>query len=191
MGTSVTWHVVSVPTSPGTSRHPPRPIRLAPVPILSVAPAATLSTISPFSALFTRCPVQGPTMVVRHHPTLNWTRRQYAGNFTEPLAHPHTHPASRADNGRRWFPRGARSDCALVNIGMPHRGTRNWMLLSIATWIAHTIVIDAVPSWFIDWFYTNKNRKLWLYTEAEKYLNDRDIICIKNIFYSLKRIFFN
>lgn len=106
MGTSVTWHVVSVPTSPGTSRHPPRPIRLAPVPILW--PRRPLSTISPFSALFTRCPVQGPMAVVRHHPTLNRTRRQYAGNFTEPLAHPHTLPAGGADNGRRWFPRGAR-----------------------------------------------------------------------------------
>lgn len=164
MGTSVTWHVVSVPTSPGTSRHPPRPIRLAPVPILW--PRRPLSTISPFSALFTRCPVQGPTVVVRHHPTLNRTRRQYAGNFTEPLAHPHTLPASGADNGRRWFPRGAtRSDCALVNIGMPHRSTCNWILLSIATWIIRTIAINFV---LIHWFCMNKNCKLKLHTDGGK-----------------------
>jgi len=59
MGTSVTWHVVSVPTSPGTSRHPPRPIRLAPVFRFCLWLRCPLSTISPFSALFTRAGTDG------------------------------------------------------------------------------------------------------------------------------------
>jgi len=159
MGMSVTWHVVSVPTSPGTSRHPPRPIRLAPVFRFCLWPQCPLSTISPFSALFTRCPDSCWDWRWWFGIIQPWT--ELADNTPEisPLAHPHTYSASEADNGRRWFPRRARSDCALVNIGMLHRGTRNWMLLSIATWSR------SMP------FHPDSMILQW-----EKCLNDRDII---------------
>lgn len=168
MGTSVTWHVVSVSTSPGTSRHPPRPIRLAPVPILSVAPATTIHYLPLFRAIHSLPRAEtdgGGSASSNPEPNSPTIRRKFHRTARTP-AHP---PCQRSWQRAPLISAGStRSDCALVNIGMPHRGTCNWILLSIATWIAHTIAIDAVPSWFVDWFHMSETRKLKLYTDAEK-----------------------
>lgn len=155
MGTSVTRHVVSVPTSPGTSRRAVlRASHQTRSRSNSVCGPATTIHYLPFSRAIHPLPrAQGPTALVRHHPTLNRTHRQYAGNFTEPLAHPRSH---RSWHRAPLISAGStRSDCTLVNIRtMPRRNTCNWIPLStgfaacicnIHRCIHTTIAIDAVP----------------------------------------------
>jgi len=158
-----TRHVAGVPTSPGDRREKSRrsrrrPIRLVLHPRSNSVRGSVRSDHSaifppllpllPFHpVLFTR--IAGTdggewVVVVRHHPTLNRTRRQYAGNFTEPLASRTPAPPPGLTSGAADF-RGEHEVwlcmLGLISGRCPIGIHRNWILLSagLATRFARTI----------------------------------------------------